>query len=140
MTIARTVGRLLAALVLAAAGCSPGGPGRYQLSGTVTYNDQAIPQGTLLFEPDTERGNSGPGVLVEFKDGHYRTQRGKGVVGGPHRVRITGFDGKGDDRGESMRGRPLFREQVQVIDLPRADAVHDFVIAPVPLISDETER
>lgn len=120
---------VLLLVLLAAGGCGSEGPRRYELSGTVTYRGTPLPVGTLLFEPDTGRGNRGPGTLVEVREGRYRTMPGQGVVGGPYLVRITGFDGKGDDRGESQQGRPLFPEQVQVLDLPHRNASQDLAVS-----------
>ena len=116
---------LATSVLLVLAGC--GGTDssqRYRLSGSVTFGGQPVPAGTIIFEPDASLGNAGPGILVEFTDGRYRTPRGKGTVGGPHLVRIVGHDGKAIS--EMPLGRCLFQEYQFQIDLPRHDATHDF--------------
>jgi len=116
---------LAASALLGLSGCGGnGGPHRYELSGSVAHDGKPIPAGTILFEPDTSHDNDGPGILVEFTDGHYRTPSGKGTVGGPHIVRIVGYDG--EPQSEMPQGKPLFREYQLQIDLPRHNARQDF--------------
>jgi hypothetical protein len=119
---------LAAGALFAESGCRSEGPGRYPVSGEVTYQGEPVPAGTILFAPDTSKGNDGPGTFVEFTDGHYQTPRGKGTVGGPHRVYIVGYTGTPDPSGESPRGLPLFPEYVTEADLPREEATVDFEI------------
>src|SRR5262245_20640722 len=90
-------------------GCSPG-ERVYQLSGTVTYAGKPIPVGHIIFEPDANSGNKGGSGFAKIKDGHYDTSilDGRGVLGGPHVVRIQGLDGI--VRGELLNGIPLFQE------------------------------
>ena len=52
--------------------------------------------GRVIFEPDTTQGNSGPGGYANIRDGYYETLRGKGAVGGPHRVRVMILSGVAD--------------------------------------------
>jgi hypothetical protein len=107
-----------------------GGPKRYTVTGTVTFRGQPVPCGRIDFEPDTERGNSGPFGTAEIRQGQYTTARNRGVVGGPHLVRILGSDGvplKVADEGSiDPRGTRLFREYTENIDLPRSDSTRDF--------------
>jgi hypothetical protein len=122
-------GRLAVLLVaLSLASCS-GGTRRYEISGSVTFKGNPVAAGTVLFEPDTAKGNKGPGSLGEIVDGAYRIVAKNGVVGGHYLVRITGFDGKGDERGESQRGRQLFPEEVQKVELPPADSTHNILVS-----------
>lgn len=112
-------------------GCSGNsGPTRYEVSGRVTFNEQPVPKGFVTFFPDTEAGNSGPGGGAEIRDGVYRTADGKGVVGGPHRIRIIGFDGVArTESGEELAdGASLFTPYETTIDFPTADTVQDFEI------------
>jgi hypothetical protein len=125
------IGRRWAVLIVTLAssvGCGGGGARRYEVSGTVTFKGSPVPAGTVLFEPDTAKGNKGPGSSTDIVNGHYRVISSNGVVGGHYLVRITGFDGKGDDRGEAQRGRQLFPEHVQKIELPFADGTHNIVV------------
>ena len=107
------------------AGCGgSGGPARYDLSGKVSYGGKPVPAGRIVFEPDGAKGNSGPASYAEIHDGRYAAPRGKGTVGGPHRVRIAGFDGHG--AGESPEGAPLFSEYRTTAKLPTQDGTRDF--------------
>lgn len=80
-------------MLLCLAGCSrqPDGPARFEIKGQVTYNDKPVPYGEIVFVPDTAAGNRGPGATATITDGKYRVPSEQGVVGGPHRVTITGF-------------------------------------------------
>ena len=82
------------------------------------------------FEPDTEQGNSGPFGTAEIRQGRYTTAGNRGVVGGPHLVRITGSDGVplevADEGSIDPRGMPLFPEYVEHVDLPHGNSTRDF--------------
>ena len=119
------------------AGCGgQSGPPRFDLSGTVTYDGKPVPAGYIVFEPETAAGNSGPGSQADIRDGKYSTLPGRGTIGGPHLVRIFGFDGipyqpDEDVEGPPMlnpMGRPLFGNVSIAVDLPKETAVHHFMI------------
>jgi len=78
---------------------------RYEVSGTVLLDGRPAPLGEISFSPDASQGNSGPGSVARIVDGKYRTQPGKGIVGGPYRVRTVVYDGVATD--QSMDGTPL---------------------------------
>ncbi len=116
---------LVAAFGCLVTGCGGSdGPPRYDLSGKVDYGGKPVPAGRIALEPDGAKGNSGPPAYAEIKDGRYATPGGKGSVGGPHRVRITGFDGQGS--GESPEGARLFSEYRTTAELPKEDGTLDF--------------
>lgn len=127
---ARAPATLLA--ILLAAGCGSGGAGRLSVSGKVTYQGRPVPAGSVTFEPDASRGASGPGAVAEIKDGRYRTPSGKGPTAGPHRVRITGYDGKpctldGTPGGMWLpQGKALFPQYQTTVDLPADASAQDF--------------
>lgn len=122
-------GRTLACAMLAglvvAAGCGrQAGPRRYPISGTVTYAGKPLAAGKISFEPDTDRGNTGPGGYGDIVAGRYQTYRSMGAVGGPHRVVIEGYAG---DSPEKWRKRsPLFPAHVTTVELPLERASVDF--------------
>jgi hypothetical protein len=121
----------IALTIMLLTGCSRNdGPQRYTVSGKVTYDGKPVPKGFVTFSPDTEAGNSGPGGGAEVRDGVYQTAPGKGVVGGPHRVRIIGFDGIArTESGEELAdGAALFPTYQSTVDFPKADATHDFEV------------
>lgn len=119
-----------AAAVASGCGRGGGGPTRYTVTGTVTFQGQPVPYGRIDFEPDTEQGNSGPFGTAEIRQGRYTTAGNRGVVGGPHLVRITGSDGVplevADEGSIDPRGMPLFPEYVGHADLPHANSTWDF--------------
>lgn len=116
-------------LCLAAAGCGEDGPTRYEVSGTVQYQGKPVPAGRIIFTPDAAQGNQGPQGVAIIKDGRYSTAAGsRGTVGGPHQVRIAGYDGAPVQGEEFMMtdGTPLFPEYTTTADLPREAAEVDF--------------
>ena len=121
---------MLVLVGLSLAGCGRSGPPRYELSGTVTYGGQPLPAGVIFFDPDVRQGNDGPQGFAHIQDGRYDTrQKGKGQVGGPHRVRIFGFDGHPGP--ELPMGKPLFSEYQADHHLPRENSTRDFDV-PAP--------
>jgi hypothetical protein len=118
------------AAILAAAGCGGSdGPPRYDLQGAVQFDGKPVPAGEVFLQPDASQGNVGPGSLALIKDGRYRTDPGKGVVGGPYVVRILGFDGIA--AGDSTAGSSLFPQYETVVDFPKQATTHDFTISRV---------
>lgn len=106
------------------------GPARYDLSGTITYDGKPVPAGSILFAPDTSKGNDGPGASAEIKDGVYRTRAGYGTIGGPHLATISGYDGVPFQSGAMTipLGKPLFANVQISIDLPKQTTTHDIAI------------
>lgn len=126
---------VLAIVFLGAAtlGCNRGGPDRYGVSGTVTHAGKPVPAGVVVFDPDAAKGNAGPQGFALIHDGHFDTngKAGKGSVGGPHRIRVLGYDGL--DRNEtSPYGNRLFREHVLENDLPKGSANLDINVSATP--------
>ncbi len=119
-----------ATVFVAGCGRGGGGPTRYTVTGTVTFRGQPVPYGRIDFEPDTEQGNSGPFGTAEIRQGRYTTARSRGVVGGPHVVRILGSDGVplevADEGSVDPRGMPLFPEYTERVDLPHKNTTWDF--------------
>jgi hypothetical protein len=124
----------LAVLVLSSGllGCGGSkGPERFRVSGKVTFKGQPVPVGTIRFDPDPSKGNQGPQGSATIEDGRYDTaQGGHGVVGGPHVVRISGFDGIATS-DDAPQGTPLFPAYKTQVDLPKGPAEHDFEV-PAP--------
>jgi hypothetical protein len=117
-------------LTLLVCGCGSEGIARYELSGTVTYDGQPVPKGFVTITPDTSKGNEGPGGGAEIVDGKFRTPSGKGIIGGPHVVRIVGYDGVPTRmEGEELPdGKSLFPPYQANIDFPKQDSEHSFAI------------
>jgi hypothetical protein len=110
------------------AGCGEQGPPRYKLSGTVTFEGEPVPRGSVILEPDPAEGNKGPSVTAEIRDGKYSVPGDRGTVGGPHLVRIVGTDGIPTSIGdmEIPEGAALFPDYTTTADLPAGDATLDF--------------
>jgi hypothetical protein len=118
---------VLAFGVLFAVGCGDSGPRRYDLSGTVTFDGKPIPAGSIVFQPDTTAGNSGPQGTAEIRDGKYDTaQGGKGVVGGPHVVRVRGLDRAATSEDDPVQ--ELFPEYELKQDLPKESGTVDIQV------------
>lgn len=106
-------------------GCGERPPTQYHVSGNVTFGGKPVPAGSILFEPDTTKGNQGPAGFAKIKDGKYDTRNsGQGTVGGPHVVRITGLDGIPAE--ELPEGALLFPEYKTEVDLPKQNSTQDF--------------
>jgi hypothetical protein len=118
MSVARFVGIGLLAVVAMVAGCGrPSGPSRYDVSGTVTFRGQPVPSGSIAFEPDASRGNSGPVSVMSIIDGRFdsRATHRPGPLSGPLVVRITGYPPP--DPSVEVQP-PLFPEHATSVDLP----------------------
>jgi hypothetical protein len=72
----------LAMLAALAAGCGSDGPRTYDVTGTVTLDDEAIPKGEVLFHPEDPKYGSARGEIV---DGKYRAK----VKEGKYRAEIS---------------------------------------------------
>lgn len=116
------------AVMISLAGCSgESGPARYHLSGNVTYGGEPIPAGSITFIPDTGQGNQGPATSVDIRNGKYDTRgSGKGHVGGPHKVKITGLSGESSD--EFSVGQRLFPDYELTVELPQEPSTRDFEV------------
>lgn len=121
-------GLLISLVCVAGIGC--GGGSGYQVSGKVTFKGQPVPKGYITFAPDASKGNKGPGGMAMIENGVYRTEPGKGVVGGPYQIRIVGMDGKPTKMSgeELLDGKPLFPPYETTLDLPTKNLEHDFEI------------
>jgi hypothetical protein len=112
-----------------AIGC---GDSTYRISGKANFKGQPIPEGQILFIPDSSKGNKGPSGSAEIKNGQYDTgaSGGKGVIGGPMIVRIEAGDpAKKIDKSEKSGLAsipPLFPPYQTTADLPKSDSTKDF--------------
>ena len=111
----------LCALLVAGCGSSDPGPSRYRVSGNVTFNGQPVPTGTIYFET-----SQGPAGVASISNGKFDTKTGKGVVGGPHKVLIEGFDGQGANPGEP--GKPIFKPFRIEASLPQSNTKQDYEV------------
>lgn len=126
MMRSKTAG-LVACLAIVVVGCEQGGPRRFNVAGTVTYNGQPLPAGVIYFDPDVSKKNDGPQGYAFIKDGKFNSAETKsGPVGGPHVARIEGFDGKPGE--ELPMGRLIFADFSQSVDLPAEDTTLDFAV------------
>ncbi len=108
-------------------GCGGGDPfNRQQVSGTVMYEGQPIPRGSIWFEPDASVGRDAPTGFAVVRDGQFETQPDRSPVAGPHTLRIAGFDGSPPDDDEwdspaEYMGEPLFAEYTTTAEIPPPD-------------------
>jgi len=119
---------IFSALAVLPAGCGWDGHG-HELRGRVTYGGQPVPAGRILFEPDANQGNDGPGTVADISQGQFRTRPGKGVTGGSYRVTVFGTDGTTATETHDNSLFPPFRT---TIDLPADQTVYNFEIPANP--------
>ncbi len=111
---------------LFALGCGDSGPPRFRISGTVTYEGKPVPTGSIVFQPDAARNNSGPNGSATIKDGVFDTRvDGQGFSGGPQIVIVQAFDGTNIDPDYNPHGLSLGSGYTESHDLPDGDAVLD---------------
>lgn len=117
MLAARSVAVGLSVVLAVAAGCGrPSGPSRYDVCGTVTFRGQPVPSGSIAFEPDASRGNSGPVSVMPIIDGRFdsRATKRPGPLSGPLVVRISGYPPP--DPSVEVQP-PLFPEHTTTVEL-----------------------
>jgi hypothetical protein len=111
---------------IALAGCQDSGPPRYRISGTVTHQGQPVPIGSILFQPDGAKQNSGPYGFAPIREGRYDTQLdGKGFSGGPQIVIVEAFDGVNIDPDYNPYGLSISSGYIQPHDLPHTETTLD---------------
>ena len=107
------------AVALSVAGCGGSNRTLYDVSGTVTFDGQPVPAGSIIFEPDVAAGNDGTQGHAEIKDGQFDTAISqKGVTGGAYQARVRGYI---PPQGDAP-ARVLFKDFRQELNLPAADS------------------
>ncbi|MEW4527935.1 MAG: hypothetical protein ACF8PG_03460 [Maioricimonas sp. JB045] len=72
-------------------GCTGGGVATGDMSGTVTFQGEPVPYGTIEFHPVSEDDEPGPTVSAEIRNGAFDTSEAGAVVRGPLEIRITAY-------------------------------------------------
>lgn len=127
---------LTVAVLLDGCGSNANGPERIDVKGTVTFDGKPVPQGRIIFEPDSKAGNDGPQGYAEIENGTYDTAAtGKGPVPGAQIVTITGYDGNvvppSDDDEGSPLGAPLFDAWRTKHEVPKSSPTEsNFTVDP----------
>lgn len=117
MSLRRCVGCGILVLVAAASGCGRStGPERYNVRGAVTFRGEPVPSGTITFEPDLSKSNSGPVSVIPIIDGTYDSLalERPGPLAGSLIVRISGYPAPDPDVEIQP---PLFPEYRTTVDL-----------------------
>ncbi|MHC2066532.1 hypothetical protein ACYFX5_03585 [Bremerella sp. T1] len=114
----------LLVIVGATGGCSQSdGVEKYHIEGVVTFQGNAVPVGSIVFQPDPSQGNSGPYGVAQIKDGKFSTKlEGEAIVGGPHLVIIEAFDGKNVNPDYAPYGASIGSTYQERFDLPKQDS------------------
>ena len=86
--------------VLAAAGCGPSGPKRYEISGTITLKGSPIEEGVIFFEPMEKQPTREGATILNSK---YVIPQKKGLGIGKYRVTLYAGDGS-PNPGQGMAG------------------------------------
>lgn len=112
-------------------GCAEDGPQRHHVSGTVTFQGEPVPAGTIVITPDGSKGNSGPQGVADIHQGKYDTSDGGlGVVGGHHRVQVIATNADLSEEEAEMSG-PLAKYEFD-FDFPQENVQHDIIIPDTP--------
>jgi hypothetical protein len=84
---------MLALVVVAALpGCGGGDPYAVKTvsaAGTVTYQGQPVKKGTILFQPEDEKGRPASGTIEDGKFALTTYREGDGAVAGKHAVAVV---------------------------------------------------
>jgi len=118
---------LLCAATPAVTGCGESDVRKVQLAGSVTFNGEPVPYGTITFSP--AGGNSGPQGRADIVNGEYDTSkdRGKGVVGGAYHVTITGLASESDPTSDETP-KALFPTYKTEATMPTKSETIDFTV------------
>jgi len=74
-------------------GCSDDGLGkRYAVSGTVTYKEKPVEQGTITFEPVDDKGRIAAGTITNGRYSLTTLQADDGALPGKYRVTVVSKD------------------------------------------------
>ncbi|WP_146431112.1 hypothetical protein [Blastopirellula retiformator] len=111
---------LLSAMLL---GCSGGDAAdAFRIQGTVTHQGKPVPIGSIIFQPDGSKGNSGAYGSAAIKDGQFDTRNnGQPMVGGPHLVIVEAFDGVDPNPDFAPYGKSLGESYQEAFELPEED-------------------
>lgn len=119
-----TLCMLLLALTLPGCSGRQTGPERHPLKGSITFDGKPIRHGRIMFTPDVDKGNRGPGSIAFIKDGAYETYEGKGIVGTAYTVDITGYCQEIDLSADNLP--PPEVDKIFSVDLPEEGGTYDF--------------
>lgn len=111
------------------AGCGSGTSEihRYEINGTVNFNGEPVPYGTISLVPDSDQGNSGPGSNGIIENGSFRIPAQQGIIGGPYLVTINGQAAAPQVSGESTQeGKTLFQDFHTTVTLPAETTTQTF--------------
>lgn len=102
---------------------------RYKIEGEVNFGGQPVPHGTITLEPDSEKGNKGPMSTGVIENSKFSIPSERGIVGGPYRIRITGYRSGTDTSGADVNyGTPLFSNHEIKTELPTKSSSQKFDI------------
>lgn len=131
---------ILVAMVLSAGCGGADASGRSRVSGSVTLDGQPIPNGLITLEPDFTKGHTGPQGVATIRDGRFDTDSpgGRGIIGGPHRVRIEGYRGEAidpdlADPSVTSKSEVLIKNYETEVDFPEGETTHDFAVESAEL-------
>lgn len=121
---------IMTAILLTCTGCGGDGVRITDVSGTVNFAGNPIPFGEIEFIPNAVLNHKGPSGSAEIVDGKFDTSDGgRGVVVGPHQLRITAYKsrptGNEDETKTSEQEPPVFVGYVMDMDIDGGAIVVD---------------
>ena len=120
----------LVALLVLGIGC---GGNIAPVSGRITLDGVPLAQASVIFTPDSEAQNPGPGShATTDKEGRFILQllngKAKGAIVGKHKVSVTAYEGDADAVPSSAGGGPFRKALLPLIY--NADTILTFVVPP----------
>jgi hypothetical protein len=102
---------IIICFIITAIGCTPAGPKRYQVSGTVTFDGQPVTEGEIRFSPDNTKGNTGPQGYAAIENGKFKTLKETGIITGPMFATVTAVGpAVTDDKNDGSSSRKIIFE------------------------------
>lgn len=92
---------------------------RLTVTGSITWKGKRIPAGTIYFDPDVIKKNSGPQGVAMIKDGKFDTRfaNSRGCVQGSHIATIHACDGKNKSESKPF-GNKMFKPYTVEVEIP----------------------
>jgi hypothetical protein len=112
--------------LLLISGCGDAGTKLYHISGEVTYNGKAVPEGVIYFTPNSSTDKSATQGLAFILNGKYNTANGRGVSVGSISVVISGSQRLADKEEATI----LFEDYIEEFEMPSQNTVKNFEVPP----------
>ncbi len=103
-----------AAVAAVSAGLAGCGGGDIPFSGTVTYDGRPLKEGAVAFQADPAAGTTGPGAVVEVKDGAFAATGEKMLKPGTYAVLVSPPSYPSGTDPKAVVDFPIYRTTAEV--------------------------